>query len=121
MLVSREQCPAVAYALWYLGERGPLFIAPGEAVYAGMVIGEHARGSDLDVNPLKTKQLTNIRAAGKDDNVLLTPATRMTLEKSIAYIDDDELVEVTPRSIRLRKRFLDIHERKRQARREEVA
>ncbi len=121
VLVSREQGPAVAYALWYLEERGPLFIAPGEAVYAGMIIGEHARGSDLDVNPLKTKQLTNIRAAGKDDNVLLTPPTRMTLEKAIAYIEDDELVEVTPRSIRLRKRWLDIHERKRQARREEVA
>ncbi len=121
VMVSREQGKAVAYALWYLEERGPLFIEPGEAVYAGMIIGEHARGSDLDVNPLKTKQLTNIRAAGKDDNVLLTPPLRMTLEKAIAYVEDDELVEVTPRSIRLRKRWLDIHERKRQDRREEVA
>ena len=81
-----------------------LFIGPGEKVYAGMIIGEHSRANDLDVNPLKAKQLTNIRAAGKDDAVLLTPPTRLTLEQALAYIADDELVEVTPRSIRLRKR-----------------
>lgn len=121
VLVSLEQGKAVAYALWYLEERGPLFIEPGEAVYGGMIIGENARGQDLDVNPLKTKQLTNIRAAGKDENVLLTPPIRMTLEKAIAYVEDDELVEVTPKSVRLRKRFLDIHERKRHAKRAEVA
>jgi GTP-binding protein len=121
VLISLEQGKAVAYALWYLEERGPLFINPGEAVYGGMIIGEHARGSDLDVNPLKSKQLTNVRASGKDENVLLTPPIKMTLEKAIAYIEDDELVEVTPKSIRMRKRYLDIHERKRQAKRAEVA
>ncbi len=121
VLISLEQGKSVAYALWYLEERGPLFINPGEAVYGGMIIGEHARGSDLDVNPLKTKQLTNVRASGKDENVLLTPPIKMTLEKAIAYIEDDELVEVTPKSIRLRKRFLDIHERKRQSKKAEVA
>ncbi|MGE5147683.1 MAG: translational GTPase TypA, partial [Candidatus Eiseniibacteriota bacterium] len=121
VLISLEQGKAVAYALWYLEERGPLFINPGEAVYGGMIIGEHARGSDLDVNPLKSKQLTNIRAAGKDENVLLTPPIKMTLEKAIAYIADDELVEVTPKSVRLRKRYLDPNERKREARRADVA
>jgi GTP-binding protein len=121
VLVSLEQGKAVAYALWYLEERGPLFIEPGEAVYGGMIIGENARGNDLDVNPLKTKQLTNVRASGKDENVMLTPPVRMTLEKAIAYVEDDELVEVTPKSVRLRKRFLDIHERKRHAKRAEVA
>jgi GTP-binding protein len=120
-LISLEQGKAVAYALWYLQERGPLFVDPGQAVYAGMVIGENARGQDLDVNPLKTKQLTNVRASGKDDAILLTPPIRMTLEKAIAYVEDDELVEVTPKSIRLRKRLLDIHERRKQAKRAEVA
>jgi GTP-binding protein len=121
VMISLEQGRAVAYALWYLEERGPLFVEPGQAVYGGMIIGENARGNDLDVNPLKTKHLTNIRAAGKDENVVLTPPVKMTLEKAIAYIEDDELVEVTPKSIRLRKRFLDIHERKRHAKRAEVA
>jgi GTP-binding protein len=121
VLISLEQGKSVAYALWYLEERGPLFIHPGEAVYHGMIIGEHARGSDLDVNPLKSKQLTNVRASGKDENVLLTPPIKMTLEKAIAYIEDDELVEVTPKSIRMRKRWLDIHERKRQSKKAEVA
>jgi GTP-binding protein len=120
-LISLEQGKAVAYALWYLQERGPLFVDPGQAVYAGMVIGENARGQDLDVNPLKTKQLTNVRASGKDDAILLTPPIRMTLEKAIAYVEDDELVEITPKSIRLRKRLLDIHERRKQAKRAEVA
>jgi GTP-binding protein len=113
VLVSAEQGEAVAYALWNLEDRGPLFIGPGDKVYSGMIIGEHNKGNDLEVNPLKAKKLTNIRAAGKDDNVLLTPPVRMTLEKAIAYIADDELVEVTPKAIRLRKRHLDPHERKR--------
>ncbi|HET6468500.1 MAG TPA: translational GTPase TypA [Geminicoccaceae bacterium] len=120
-LISAEQGEAVAYALWNLEDRGPMFVSPGEKVYSGMVIGEHTKGTDLEVNPLKGKKLTNIRAAGKDDAVLLTPPIRMTLEKAIAYVADDELVEVTPRSIRLRKRWLDPNERKRQARQREVA
>jgi GTP-binding protein len=121
VLISNDQGEAVAYALNYLEERGPLFIGPGEKVYAGMIIGEHTRGNDLEVNPLKTKKLTNIRAAGKDDAILLTPPVKMTLEKAIAYIADDELVEVTPKAIRLRKRHLDPHERKKASRQKEVA
>ena len=112
-IVSRETGKTVPYALWNLEERGPLFIGPGEPVYCGMVIGEHNKGDDLDVNPLKAKQLTNFRASGKEDSVDLTPPQRKTLEKALAYIEDDELVEVTPQSIRLRKRYLDPHERKR--------
>ncbi len=121
VLVSTEQGAAVAYALWYLQERGPLFVSPGETVYPGMIVGEHTRDNDLEVNPLREKKLTNIRAAGKDDNVLLTPPVRMTLEKAIAYIAEDELVEVTPKAIRLRKRLLDPHARRRAARQKEVA
>ena len=123
-MIANGSGNAVAYALWNLEERGPLFIKPGERVYSGMVIGEHARGTDLDVNPLKGKQLTNIRASGKDDAIRLTTPRIMSLEASMAYIAEDELVEVTPRSIRLRKRELDPHARKRAARsardREEV-
>ena len=115
-IVSLEDGKAVAYALWNLEERGPLFIGAGEPVYCGMVIGEHNKGDDLEVNPLKAKQLTNFRAAGKDDAVELTPPQRVTLEKAISYIEDDELVEVTPLSIRLRKRYLNPHDRKRAAR-----
>jgi len=115
-LISMEQGQSVAYALWNLEERGRLFIGPGEAVYQGMIIGEHSRGPDLEVNPLKGKKLTNIRAAGKDDAVTLTPPLRFGLEEAIAYIGDDELVEVTPEDIRLRKRHLDPNERKRHAR-----
>ncbi len=121
VLVSLEQGPAVAYALWNLEDRGVLFISPGEAVYGGMIIGEHSRATDLDVNPLKSKQLTNIRAAGKDDAVLLTPPRLLSLEEALAYIADDELVEVTPLSIRLRKRHLDATARRRQAKRAQVA
>jgi len=121
VLVSLESGKAVGYALWNLEERGPLFVSPGEPVYPGMIVGEHSRGNDLDVNPLKAKQLTNFRAAGKDDAVDLTPPVRMTLEKAIAYIDDDELVEVTPRSIRLRKALLDANERRKAAKRKDVA
>jgi GTP-binding protein len=121
VLISAEQGEAVAYALWNLEERGALFIGAGEKVYSGMLIGEHNKGNDLEVNPLKAKKLTNIRAAGKDDAVVLTPPMRMTLEKAIAYIADDELVEVTPKAIRLRKRWLDANERKKAGRQKEVA
>jgi GTP-binding protein len=121
VLISNGDGEAVAYALWNLEDRGPMMIVPGTRVYRGMIVGEHARGNDLVVNVLKGKKLTNIRAAGKDDNVLLTPPIRMTLEKALAYIADDELVEVTPQSIRLRKRVLDPNERKKEERRKEAA
>jgi GTP-binding protein len=97
-----------------------MFIDPGTKVYAGMIIGEHTRGNDLELNVLKGKKLTNVRAAGKDDAVLLTPPIRMTLEKALAYVGEDELVEVTPQSIRLRKTLLDPHERKRASRAKEA-
>jgi len=113
-LISMAEGKAAAYALWNLEERGPLFVGPGEKIYVGMIIGEHAKGQDLEVNPLKAKQLTNIRASGKDEAVDLTTPIHMNLDKSLAYIGNDELVEVTPTSIRLRKRFLDPHDRKRQ-------
>ena len=115
-IVSTGGGVAVPYALWNLEERGVLFIAPGEQVYAGMVIGENAKRGDLEVNPLRTKQLTNIRAAGKDEAVRLTAPRRLTLEQAIAYIADDEVVEVTPNHIRLRKATLDPHQRKRERR-----
>ena len=120
-LISSELGESTAYALFSLEDRGPLFIGAGEKIYTGMIIGEHTRGNDLDVNPLRAKKLTNIRAAGKDDNLLLTPPVRMTLERAIAYVSDDELVEITPKAIRLRKRHLDANERKRTARQKEVA
>lgn len=113
VLLSTADGDAVAYAIFNLQDRGPMFIEPGTKVYAGMIVGEHTRGNDLEINVLKGKKLTNVRAAGKDDAVLLTPPVRMTLEKALAYIADDELVEVTPRSIRLRKMILDPHARKR--------
>jgi GTP-binding protein len=116
VLVSTETGPAVGYALGYLEERGILMVTPGEPVYEGMVIGENARGEDLEVNPLKSKQLTNFRASGKDDALRLSPPKRLTLEQAVAYIEEDELVEVTPKSIRVRKKFLCPHERKRHAR-----
>jgi GTP-binding protein len=116
VLISMEDGEAVAYALWNLEERGRMFIAPQTKVYQGMIIGEHSRDNDLEVNPLKGKKLTNVRASGTDEAVRLTPHIDFSLEEAIAYIDDDELVEVTPNAIRLRKRFLDPHERKRQAR-----
>jgi GTP-binding protein len=118
-LISSEAGEAVHYALFYLQERGTLFVDPGDKVYVGMILGEHSRGSDLEVNPIKEKKLTNIRAAGKDDAMLLTPPRRMSLEQAIAYIEDDELVEVTPSAVRLRKRHLDPHERKRAERKAE--
>ncbi|MEO1015062.1 MAG: translational GTPase TypA [Pseudomonadota bacterium] len=115
VLISNGDGDSVPYALWNLEERGVMFIGPGEPVYQGMIIGENAKDDDLDVNPLKAKQLTNIRAAGKDEAVKLTPPRRPTLEQAIAYIGDDELVEVTPNSIRLRKIELLPHMRKKRA------
>ena len=114
VLISSEQGKAVAYALWNLEDRGAIFIDPGEQVYQGMIIGLHSKGSDLPVNPLKGKQLTNIRAAGKDEAVRLTPPLKHTLEQAISFIAADEQVEVTPNHIRLRKAILDPHLRKRQ-------
>ena len=115
VLISMENGDAVAYALWNLEDRGRMFINPQDKVYTGMIIGEHSRDNDLEVNPLKGKKLTNVRASGTDEAVRLTPPIEMSLEQAIAYIDDDELVEVTPNAIRLRKRHLDPHERKRHA------
>src|SRR6187455_3220804 len=112
VLISNDRGEAVAYALWNLEDRGPMMIEPGWKVYNGMIVGEHTRGNDLIVNVLKGKKLTNIRTTSKDEAVRLTPPIRMTLERALAYIADDELVEVTPKSIRLRKRYLDPNERK---------
>lgn len=119
VLISNGSGEAVAYAMWKLQDRGPMMIVPGVKVYEGMIIGEHSKDNDLDVNVLTGKQLTNIRAAGKDEAVRLTPPLQMALEKAIAYIVDDELVEVTPHSIRLRKRYLDPNMRKRMAKKSE--
>jgi len=116
VLISAEPGEAVAYALWKLQERGRMFVSPGERVYEGMVIGIHSRDNDLVVNPIKTKQLTNIRAAGKDEAIMLTPPIPLTLEYAVEFIADDELVEITPKSIRIRKRHLVAHERKRASR-----
>jgi GTP-binding protein len=113
VLVSQDDGEAVAYALWKLQERGRMFVSPGEPVYEGMIIGIHSRDNDLVVNPIKTKQLTNIRASGKDEAILLTPPIALTLEYAVEFIGDDELAEITPKSIRLRKRFLKENERKR--------
>ncbi|MCP5036468.1 MAG: translational GTPase TypA [Rhodobacteraceae bacterium] len=113
VLISMENGTSVAYALWNLEDRGKMFIGAQEAIYTGMIIGEHSRENDLEVNPLKGKKLTNVRASGTDEAVRLTTPITLSLEQAIAYINDDELVEVTPNAIRLRKRFLDPHERKR--------
>jgi GTP-binding protein len=115
VLIAMDQGEAVAFALWNLEDRGPMMIHPGDKVYGGMIIGEHNRDNDLEVNVLKGKKLSNVRASGTDEAVRLTPPLQMTLEKSLAYIADDELVEVTPENIRLRKVHLDPHERKRAA------
>ena len=120
VLISNDQGDAVAYAMWKLEDRGPMMIEPGWKVYRGMIVGEHTRDNDLEINVLKGKQLTNIRTTSKDEAVRLTPPIRMTLEKALAYIGDDELVEVTPKSIRLRKRLLDPNERKRAERAKEA-
>ncbi len=121
VLISNDSGEAVAYAMWKLEDRGPMMIEPGCRVYRGMIVGEHTRYNDLEINVLKGKQLTNIRAAGKDEAVRLTPPIKMTLEKALAYVEDDELVEVTPKSIRLRKTLLDPNERKRAVRSKESA
>ncbi|ALG71761.1 GTP-binding protein TypA [Azospirillum thiophilum] len=121
VLISNADGTAVAYALWNLEDRGPMLIDPGVPVYQGMIIGEHTRGNDLEVNVIKGKQLTNIRTTSKDEAVRLTPPIQMTLEKALSYISDDELVEVTPKSIRLRKRYLDPNERKRHSRAAEAS
>jgi GTP-binding protein len=120
VLISTDDGEAIAYALWNLEARGPMIIEPGWKVYRGMIVGEHTRGHDLEVNVMKGKKLTNIRTTAKDEAVRLTPPIKMTLEKALAYIDDDELVEVTPRSIRLRKKILDPNERKKEERRRET-
>ncbi len=116
VLISNDTGRSVAYALFSLQERGRLFIGPGEELYEGMIVGIHARDNDLVVNPLREKKLTNIRAAGSDENILLTPPIRLSLEQALEFIDDDELVEVTPSFLRLRKRFLKESDRKREQR-----
>jgi len=118
VLISAEHGEAVAYALWKLEERGRMFVSPGDKLYEGMIIGMNSRDNDLVVNPIKGKQLTNVRASGTDEAVRLTPPIRLTLESAVEFIDDDELVEITPQSIRLRKRYLSENERKRAARSE---
>jgi GTP-binding protein len=120
VLISNDQGEAVAYALWNLEDRGPMMIEPGWKVYRGMIVGEHTRDNDLEVNVLKGKKLTNIRTQSKDEAVRLTPPIRMTLEKALAYIGEDELVEITPKSIRLRKVMLDPNDRKREDRKREA-
>jgi GTP-binding protein len=121
VLISNCTGEAVGYALGSLEERGALFVRPQDKIYEGMIIGENAKPDDLEVNPMKSKQLTNFRSTGKDDAIRLTPPRIMTLEQAIAYIDDDEMVEVTPKSIRLRKAILDPHERKKASRKKEAA
>ncbi len=116
VMISNAIGKSVAFALWNLEDRGPIMIEPGSPVYPGMIIGEHTRGNDLEVNPLKAKKLTNIRASGKDDAVALSPPIILSLDQALAFISDDELVEVTPKSIRLRKAILDTHDRKRASR-----
>ncbi len=121
VLVSRDDGEAVAYALWKLQERGRMFVSPGDPLYEGMIIGIHSRDNDLVVNPVREKKLTNVRAAGKDEHIVLVPPIQLTLEKAVEFIAEDELVELTPKSIRLRKRHLKEHERKRAARETEAA
>ena len=116
VLVSQDTGEAVAFSLFNLQERGKLFMSPGERIYEGMIVGIHSRDNDLIVNPIKTKKLTNIRSAGKDENIILVPPIRLTLEYAVEFIEDDELVEVTPKSIRIRKRYLSENERKRASR-----
>jgi GTP-binding protein len=116
VLVSQEHGEAVAYALWNLEDRGRMFVSPGDKLYEGMIIGIHSRDNDLVVNPIKGKKLTNVRASGTDEAVRLTTPIKLTLESAVEFIDDDELVEITPKSIRLRKRYLQDHERRRAVR-----
>jgi GTP-binding protein len=121
VLISQDDGGAVAYALWKLQERGRMFVKPNEPLYEGMIIGIHSRDNDLVVNPIREKKLTNVRASGKDEHIMLTPPIELTLERAVEFIADDELVEVTPKSIRLRKRLLKEHERKRASRESEAA
>jgi GTP-binding protein len=121
VLISSEQGEAVAYSLFNLQERGRMFVSHGEKLYEGMIIGIHSRENDLVVNPTKTKKLTNIRAAGKDEALILTPPIQLNLEYAVEFIADDELVEVTPESIRIRKRFLKETDRKRTSRKDPTA
>jgi GTP-binding protein len=121
VLISQDDGQAVAYALWKLQDRGRMFVSPGDALYEGMVIGIHSRDNDLIVNPIKGKQLTNVRASGTDEAVRLVPPVELTLEKAVEFIADDELVEITPKSIRIRKRYLKEHERKRASRSDSAA
>jgi GTP-binding protein len=116
VLISQDNGEAVAYALWKLQDRGRMFVVPGDPLYEGMIIGIHSRDNDLVVNPIKGKQLTNVRASGTDEAVRLVPPIQMSLEYAVEFIADDELVEVTPKSIRLRKRYLKEHERKKASR-----
>ena len=119
VIISQDDGEAVAYALWKIQERGRLFVSPGDKLYEGMIIGEHSRENDIVVNPIRGKQLTNIRASGTDEAIRLVPPVKLTLESAVEFINDDELVEITPQSIRLRKRYLKDFERKRAARAEE--
>jgi GTP-binding protein len=121
VLISQDDGEAVAYALWKLDDRGRMFVSVGDVLYEGMIIGIHTRDNDLVVNPVKEKKLTNVRASGKDEAIVLTPPIQLTLEKAVEFIADDELVEITPKSIRLRKRYLKDHERKRASREAEAA
>jgi GTP-binding protein len=121
VLVSQDDGQAVAYALWKLQDRGRMFVNPGDAVYEGMIIGIHTRENDLVVNPIRTKQLTNIRASGSDEAIRLVPPIELTLEAAVEFIEDDELVEITPKSIRLRKRHLQEHDRRRAAKQTALA
>ncbi len=121
VLISNSTGDSTAYSLFKLQERGPMLIDPGMRVYEGMIIGQHTRDNDLIVNVIEGKKLTNVRASGKDENVTLVPPIRMTLERAMSYIQDDELVEITPKTIRLRKRWLDPNERKKQERKSEAA
>jgi GTP-binding protein len=118
VLISAEDGPAVAYALWKLQDRGRMFVSPGDPLYEGIIIGIHSRDNDLVVNPIKGKQLTNVRSSGTDEAVRLITPIQITLESAVEFIADDELVEITPKSIRLRKRFLKAHDRKRAGREE---
>jgi GTP-binding protein len=116
VLISQDDGAAVAYAIWKLQDRGRMFVVHNDPVYEGMIIGIHSRDNDLVVNPIKGKQLTNVRSSGTDEAVRLVPPIQMSLEYAVEFIDDDELVEITPKSIRLRKRFLKEHERKKASR-----
>ena len=116
VLICQDNGEAVAYALWKLEDRGRMFVSPGDKLYEGMIIGIHSRDNDLVVNPIKGKQLTNVRSSGTDEAVRLTTPIKLTLESAVEFIDDDELVEITPKSIRIRKRYLKEHERKKASR-----